>query len=178
MKYDDASSLEERNKDNLFEIRFYFESDWWRAYEWSAYLAAHYKTSDAVPLKPTKKTWSGNKDGIILVGLKTQSFKKYFPELKIDDLSLDKREVVIKCDGMFNGIEFGNYKSILNEWKRSVDLKDVAKTKPLLSDVFNENNVNYALDGKNVDLKAILKAQNKILEGIIEINNQIMGSNS
>lgn len=178
MKYDDASSLEERDKDNLFEIRFYFESDWWRAYEWSAYLAAHYKTSDAAPLKPTKKSWSGNKDGIILVGLKTQSFKKYFPEFKIDDLLLDKREVIIKCDGMFNDIEFNDYKSILSEWKRSVDLKNGSKSKSIIPDVFSEKGVNYALDDKNVDLKAILKAQNKILEGIIEINNQIMGSNS
>lgn len=94
MKYNDASSLEERNENNLYEIHFYFEGDWWRAYEWSAYLATHYKTSEVSSLVPTKKSWSGNEDGIVLVGLKTQSFKKYFPELDVEDfyvVSKDKK---------------------------------------------------------------------------------------
>ena len=104
MKYNDASSLEERNENNLYEIHFYFEGDWWRAYEWSAYLATHYKTSEVSSLVPTKKSWSGNEDGIVLVGLKTQSFKKYFPELDVEYLISDKKEVVIKYNDILKSI--------------------------------------------------------------------------
>lgn len=32
-------SSEKRDKDSLFDIHFYMEGSFWRAYEWSAYLS-------------------------------------------------------------------------------------------------------------------------------------------
>ena len=32
-------SSEKRNKNSLFDIHFYMEGSFWRAYEWSAYLS-------------------------------------------------------------------------------------------------------------------------------------------
>lgn len=171
MKYDIAHSLEKRNSDNLFEIHFYFESDWWRAYEWSAYLAYHYNNPNVEPLNPTRKLWSKDEDGIILVGLKTNSFTKYFPDISADDLSVEKKEVMIKCNSIFDGIDISNYENILSEWKRTFDFKEKVEKKmqPVqeTSLVISENR-----------LFRFLKAQNKVMEGLTEINNIIIGSNS
>lgn len=183
MKYNDASSLEERNENNLYEIHFYFEGDWWRAYEWSAYLATHYKTSEVSSLVPTKKSWSGNEDGIVLVGLKTQSFKKYFPELDVEDLISDKKEMVIKYNDILDNINTNNYKRVLSQWKNSLDFKEKEKNVTSLSNKQKTNDIDYNIvlkdtNHSNVNIKEIIKAENKILEGLIMLNNILMGSNS
>ena len=176
MKYNDASSLEERNENNLYEIHFYFEGDWWRAYEWSAYLATHYKTSEVSSLVPTKKSWSGNEDGIVLVGLKTQSFKKYFPELDVEDLISDKKEMVIKYNDILDNVNINNYKTVLSQWKNSLDFKEKEKNATSLSNKQKTNDIDYNMvlkdtNHSNVNIKEIIKAENKILEGIIMLNN-------
>ena len=39
MSVQEIFSSEKRDKDNLFDIHFYMEGSFWRAYEWSAYLS-------------------------------------------------------------------------------------------------------------------------------------------
>ena len=39
MSVQEIFSSEKRNKDSLFDIHFYMEGSFWRAYEWSAYLS-------------------------------------------------------------------------------------------------------------------------------------------
>ena len=153
------------------------------AYEWSAYLATHYKTSEVSSLVPTKKSWSGNEDGIVLVGLKTQSFKKYFPELDVEDLISDKKQVVIKYNDILDNINTNNYKRVLSQWKNSLDFKEKEKNVTSLSNKQKTNDIDYNIvlkdtNHSNVNIKEIIKAENKILEGLIMLNNILMGSNS
>ena len=166
MKYSEAYSSEKRNEDNLFEIRLYLEGEWWRAYEWSAFLAAHLK-SVSNPLKPTKRNWSKDKNGIVLVGLKTSSLKKYFPSLNVDDLSLDEKEIVISCKEMFDEFNIDNYNDELIKWKSNLDFKEKDNL-DIPSDKI-EKPINY----DKIRYKEILEAQNKILEGIIQLNKII-----
>ena len=37
-------SSEKRDKDSLFDIHFYMEGSFWRAYEWSAYLSRIFRS--------------------------------------------------------------------------------------------------------------------------------------
>ena len=39
MSVQEIFSSEKRDKDSLFDIHFYMEGSFWRAYEWSAYLS-------------------------------------------------------------------------------------------------------------------------------------------
>ena len=39
MSVQEIFSSEKRDKDSLFDIHFYMENSFWRAYEWSAYLS-------------------------------------------------------------------------------------------------------------------------------------------
>ena len=39
MSVQETFSSEKRNKYSLFDIHFYMEGSFWRAYEWSAYLS-------------------------------------------------------------------------------------------------------------------------------------------
>ena len=39
MPVQEIFSSEKRDKDSLFDIHFYMEGSFWRAYEWSAYLS-------------------------------------------------------------------------------------------------------------------------------------------
>lgn len=58
-----------RNNDNtLFHIYLYNEGDWWRAYEWSAYLCTHMNMTDGLILKPTHKNLKGSDNDIEFLG--------------------------------------------------------------------------------------------------------------
>ena len=48
MSVQEIFSSEKRDKDSLFDIHFYMEGSFWRAYEWSAYLSRifHYELND------------------------------------------------------------------------------------------------------------------------------------
>ena len=78
---------EERNKDNLFDIHFYMEGAFWRAYEWSAYLSRMFPSElkEEERLKVLKKATKDCKDGYVQVGLQLPSFKKYFPSIMEDE---------------------------------------------------------------------------------------------
>ena len=39
MSVQEIFSSEKKDKDSLFDIHFYMEGSFWRAYEWSAYLS-------------------------------------------------------------------------------------------------------------------------------------------
>lgn len=73
MKYSDIFIKETRNSENeLYQIHFYQEGDWWRAYEWSSYLVAQFPNAleEKDKLKPIRRSYKENEDGIIFVGLK------------------------------------------------------------------------------------------------------------
>ena len=55
MNIEEILDSEKRNEDNLYDIHFYMEGSFWRAYEWSAYLSRHFPSelTEDERLKPT-----------------------------------------------------------------------------------------------------------------------------
>ena len=83
MNIEEILDSEKRNEDNLYDIHFYMEGSFWRAYEWSAYLSRHFPSelTEDERLKPTKKITKTCKDGYVHIGLPLSSFEKYFPDV-------------------------------------------------------------------------------------------------
>lgn len=112
----------ENNRDSstLGKIYFYKEgnSPWYRAYELSAYFASFYDNGldDKKRLHAVKKCNKSSEDGIISVGLQLPSFKKYFPDVNVDDMSGDRFSLDISIDS-YDGINASNYKEKVSEWK-------------------------------------------------------------
>lgn len=57
MGIEEILDSENRNEDNLYDIHFYMEGSFWRAYEWSAYLSRFFPSelNDDERLKVVKK---------------------------------------------------------------------------------------------------------------------------
>lgn len=126
MTYEEAINKEKRETvDDLFKIHLYLESDWWRAYEWSAYLCNIFPNNlDANnKLKPTHKDSKNLENGIILVGLKQGSFTKYLPN--VTPSIVDTKHMVIDVSEQIKDedITLDSYKDKLTEWKKSVPIK-------------------------------------------------------
>ena len=72
MKRKEILEIEKRTEDNLYEMHFFYEEGWWRAYEMSAYLCNHLGNNleETEKLKPTKKVLN-NVGEYIFVGMKS-----------------------------------------------------------------------------------------------------------
>ena len=136
---------EKRNSDNLYDIHFYMEGSFWRAYEWSAYLSRIFPSTlnEEERLKPIKKVTKECEDGYVQVGLQLPSFDKYFPNISTDEVifeMLDKH-IVIHAKKFFSDNDFSSYETLLREWKESIKLSDKEKKKnrEMLTDDKNQS---------------------------------------
>lgn len=142
MKLVDIKSIEDRSQEDLFKIYLIPEGDWYRPYEWSAYLLNNVpskRVQENKPLKITKKKNSVFKEGMIYSGLKESFFPNYLPEnfepkpIKFNDNDL----LVIDVTECFkdNNIAFGDYPKLLNDFKETIEFLS-SKTQ----DANNNNN--------------------------------------
>ena len=144
MGYKEHFKDENRTIEDFLTIKFYKEGNFWRAYEWSAYLCEFFPNglSENDKLKPTYKEIKGVDGGIIFVGLPTSSFKKFFPSLENKDFFNDKDGVkLIDVSKEFNKIAFENIGNILNEWKKKYRTNS-PKLSTNSSNTFKCNNTN------------------------------------
>lgn len=108
-----------------YTIRFFREGTWWRAYEWSAYLAHNFPNGieENKKLLVTKKHYKELNADLVVVGLQLKSFEKYFPNIKIDgdSFSLENGYMDIDVKDFLNDdIEkLGDYKSSFESWKEN-----------------------------------------------------------
>lgn len=116
----------ERNRNYIsdkYTIRFFREGTWWRAYEWSAYLAHNFPNGieESKKLLVTKKHYKELNADLVVVGLQLKSFEKYFPSIKTDgdSFSLENGYMDIDVKDFLNDdIEkLGDYKSAFESWK-------------------------------------------------------------
>ena len=135
---------ETRTIEDFLKIKLHKEGNFWRAYEWSAYLCEFYPNglSENEKLKPTYKDVKGIDNGLIFVGLPTSSFKKFFPTIDNKDFFNDKDGVkLIDVSKEFNKISFENIGNILNEWKKKYRTNS-PKLSTNSSNTFKCNNTN------------------------------------
>lgn len=146
MKYIELHNLEiNRNKEDLYLIHFYLNGEWWRAYEWSAYLISLLQKDfeKENSLKVNRKTCNGIDNGITFVGLKLSSFDKYFPNVK--DKKIQDSELIIDCKDLIDeAINYEFYKEILNDWKNTIPfakekIKDIKDEKQIKNEKINDN---------------------------------------
>ncbi|MCQ2793629.1 MAG: hypothetical protein MJ221_04390 [Bacilli bacterium] len=128
MGLEEILNCENRTDENdLFTIHLYLENDWWRAYEWSAYLCVMFPNglTETEKLKPT------NKEQYILVGLKLSSFTKYFP--KVQPTNITEKHIAIDVRTFINStsVSLTSYREILSEWKKTIPLKKEENTKQI-----------------------------------------------
>lgn len=138
MTYEEIIEVEKRNNsEELYDIHLYLENDWWRAYEWSAYLCHIYpnELDKNNKLKATHKDSKNFENGIVLVGLKLSSFEKYLPNVFISNI--DDKHIVINIKDKITDIEFSieKYQNTLDEWKRSLPYSKTDKAKTVKSPV-------------------------------------------
>lgn len=133
MNIEEILDSEKRNEDNLYDIHFYMEGSFWRAYEWSAYLSKHFPSelTEDERLKPTKKITKTCKDWYVHIGLPLSSFEKYFPDVLNNNemFRMENKHIIIHSKSFFVNEDFSNYEEILTEWKSNIKLSDKEKKK-------------------------------------------------
>ena len=143
MSVEEIFNSEKREKNNLFEIHFYLEGSFWRAYEWSAYLSRNFPSdlTEEERLRPIKKVTKNCEDGYIQIGLQLNSFEKYFPGVTNNEklFNIKDKEIIIHGEDFFKDIEFNKYEDLLHSWKNSINLSNKEKKKFKNNKDFTEN---------------------------------------
>lgn len=133
MSVQEIYESEKRDSSNLYDIHFYMEGSFWRAYEWSAYLSRKFPSSlnDDERLKVLKKITRDFDKGYVQVGLQLSSFEKYFPNVADDEsiFEMKNKHIIIHAEKFFVGEDFSDYTTILNSWKDNIKLTSNEKKK-------------------------------------------------
>lgn len=174
MSVQEIFSSEKRNKDSLFDIHFYMEGSFWRAYEWSAYLSRIFPSdlSDKERLKVIKKSnKEGNKE-YVLIGLPMPSFDKYFPNVMKDDMlfEIKDKQITIHAKSFFSDTDFSDYENILNDFKNSIKITKKEENKK--EEHFPKTNDKSSIGNILKEIKAY-PIENKTLLESIEFLNYI-----
>ena len=188
MTVEEIMESEERDENNLFEIHFYLEGSFWRAYEWSAYLSRNFPSNldDGERLRVIKKITKSCEEGFVQVGLQLKSFDKYFPNITNNDdlFEVNDRHITIHAKDFFPQITFESYVNTFSEWKRTIEPSNKEKkkysdsinkelTKPTIEQVLNEI-ISYPIENKN--LVECLQFLSHIKSDVIKITNEKMNS--
>lgn len=125
--------IEKRNETNLYEIHFFKEGIFWKAYEWSAYLCRVFPSEleNNKRLKPLKKYCKKENKEYIQVGLQLTSFEKYFPCVVFNEnaFKVNDEHIIIYSESFFHEKNFEDYEATLNKWKQDVDYRDMNEEK-------------------------------------------------
>ena len=172
--------FEERNLNNLNVIYLFKDnnkenSQWYKAYEWSAYLLEFITNNldENNRLKPIKKQIKDSDKTIINIGIPITSLEKYCNSKFIIDKISDANQNIQIAINILNNINIENYKQKLNEWKNSVQIKNYQN-----KNLKNENN-NVNIYNKPITFLSIMKdivkfnTYNRKEEDLVEFINDL-----
>ena len=143
----------DRSKDTIILIK---DGEWWRAYEWSAYLLYNLIDDEQKRLKPIRKDCSLVDSGFIMVAFKTSSANKYLED-KEASLDIQKDVIYIKVDGY--DLTDDESDKILSEWKLKFELTSEPKKNKKPSDVqsFSMETVIKTIQKFNIERATLLE---------------------
>lgn len=126
--YERILQFEERTSNNLNQIYLIKDSNnsqWYKAYEWSAYLLEFMTNNlqEKDRLKPLKKQLENTNKTIINVGFPLTSIEKFCNPNIIEDKVVDGNQNITIRIKSSNNLSFENYKQNLNNWKNSIQIK-------------------------------------------------------
>lgn len=176
------------SEDDLYKIHLFLENDWWRAYEWSAYLCHKFPNNlkEIDRLKVTRKKSSLLSDGITLVGFKEVSFEKYLPSVELP--KNHNGHVILDVRKYFNldNVTIDTVQNILLEWKNLMPLKTKESKKKQIANIETEITANAEISNIKNDIPLIFKEilnyplENKtLLDNIIfirHLKNEILAA--
>lgn len=132
--YEKLLLFEERKQENLNYIYLIKDSNqqqWYKAYEWSAYLLEF--ITNTLPenkrLNPIKKQIENTDKTIINVGFPLTSLNKFCEPQIIKNKNIDERQNICIQIILPNEITLSNYKEKLNEWKNLIQVKTFTQNK-------------------------------------------------
>lgn len=130
MKLADIHKVEHsRQKPQMNEMHFYDSgAGWWRAYEWSGWLA-HFYPNGLAPekrLTPSHRPLKEDANGIISVALQLEQMAKFLPGVEPEMVA--EGHVVVHVDGeQFKELATKPADELLQQWKSAVPVKQKEK---------------------------------------------------
>lgn len=138
MKLVDIYKSEHNRNGDYSKLYFYREGDkspWFRAYEWSAYLAKKYPNGldEQKRLKESRSNFSEDENGIVKVGIQLASMQKFFPNAVV--VESDEKHFVIAVDLAQYDTNGGDVDTLFLDWKKSIEIKTASpkKKNPVVS---------------------------------------------
>lgn len=162
MTYKEIFEAEKRRTiQDLYEVRFYQEGVWWKAFEWSVYLYEKFMSNEDILkdkklLNILKKYTVQHEDGsIVIIGMPIEAFNNFLPSIKRFKI-VDDKEIVFDLSNYRKATEeinsylnLDNYEEFLSIWKSSLPFTESSKKyKPrtqikalqIEEEIYNEEN--------------------------------------
>lgn len=124
-----------QDKDKWNKIHLFKMGDFYRAYEWSAWLIcvitytdeARMKTKDRKPLKKTRIAIANSDDTYCFVGFPIKSVEKFIPERENFETEADKHVIITitmptPADG--SEVTYERLKTAFTTWKDAIEIKE------------------------------------------------------
>ena len=126
MKTKDILTAEKQRKpEDMYKIYFYSVGNWWRAYEWSAYLCNIFPNGLDEKNRLTITHRNDKSGDYVFVGLQSASFDKYLP-MAMKDLNVGINDESFSVD-VSAFIKDKNiqvyFPEELSQWKESIPIK-------------------------------------------------------
>lgn len=120
------------------QIHLFKMGDFWRAYEWSAWLIAvitfndtvRMATKDRKPIHVTRMARTDTEGSYCFVGFPVRSVEKYIPERENFESVTDKHVVItITLPQPTDGSELSEerFQDAINQWKETIDITERKK---------------------------------------------------
>lgn len=166
MTYDEVLEIENTlRKESVYNIILIKDNDWYRIYEWSAYLACLLRDKvKGSPLKCLHKKYRKLGNGIMVMGIPeksiNESLNKFFPG--VEHFEQDGN-IIIDTTGYlkYKGFRIDNYIGILEEWKKTIAYDEASQKK-------DKDRHNLNASANDMPFINTNKTKEQVIDGILK----------
>ena len=130
MSLEEILKIEKRSShEDLFVIHLFKDGNWWRAYEWSAFLCSIFPAENKLSI--VKRMFNKIEIPIAVTGLQLRSFKKFFPSLN-EPTSIQDSHIIFDLSKLIKlDIDSSQYEDKLHKFKETLKLQNPIKQPPI-----------------------------------------------